>query len=259
MPPDVEKRVFLDLVAAVVLCLAVGCASRLSDFPGRTTRVPIDHLEPVEPTLDERHVAIRRALVGEPELGCVRMIYRPAFEPDMAVAVYPKPPEQTADPADTDFEADFIEATGTVEYVVSLRVAATNLASAYHDPPEGKDHHPFRISETTVPLDSATAEKCFHIWNTMLLRTKYRELPWIGCDGYSAEFQLHTRHGRIWSPPPGLCRDFVDVGHELMRFCKADEEQKQRVHKELTRKLDAFIRALERTGGMKRIPMEPDL
>jgi hypothetical protein len=185
----------------------------------------------------------RKLLKTRADLG--RMTFRPSFEGEFAVSVYPRDAYTS--------RITLTEATKSVWSSLTPRqqgyIPAPGLK---HKERDTSDQIP--IKRIDVDIDRELALAIQKTWQAMLARNPIPDPDaerYISVDGYSAEFSVRMPDGktiiRETSNPHGPpATDLVQVGLLLADYCRAPENERAKRRKELLKGLNHVLQEAQK-------------
>jgi hypothetical protein len=226
--------------------LAVAIVLAFARTPAEGKDVPQFLSEALTPAKRETYYKIldRKLLTTRADLG--RMTFRPSFEGEFAVSVYPRDAYTS--------RITLTEATKSVWSSLTPKqqgyIPAPGLKRQERDT---SDQIP--IKRIDVDIDRELALAIQKTWQAMLARNPIPDPDaerYISVDGYSAEFSVRMPDGktiiRETSNPHGPpATDFVQVGLLLADYCRAPENEREKRREELLKGLNHVLRETQKT------------
>lgn len=176
-----------------------------------------DHLVPLDPHPGDWDIRyskqVRSRLKLDDQPYDLQMLVRPSFSPEYVVRIY-------------GFSSR-VSKTLVVTYTSAEK-------SIWYSMPENNQERKQKdvpVSTKLAELPNPLATRVYKVWERMLRRTRYPQVPHQGLDGTTYEFSFSrvygditmlTAYGEIWSPSerksPLL---FIELGESLIAYCKA--------------------------------------
>lgn len=211
--PTLKNNAILISVFSLILLIAPSA-------PGGTTTHP-KYLAPVNPNDRAYEQAIEKLLDGRQGRGTMIYTESPYAEGDFVISVWGK------DRSDRDVDHPLNN------FLTLIKVSP------------GKPGEAIRKAEIETPIDAHLATSIEKAWANVLLKTRYPQGPYLGLDGWQAEFSVFVRrmgtlYGQLWSPSEGLTKELMDVGFALSKYVEASAEERVLMRKTLMRRLDAL-------------------
>jgi len=233
-----------------LVCLVAVLAFAEASLDAVAKDVPEFLSQPITPSKREIYYKIldRKLLMTPADLG--RMTFRPSFEGEFAVSVYPAAGRSPG----SGFRVTLTEASK------SIWSSLTPKQQGYIPAPDVK--HNERDTSSQIPvkridvnIDRELALAIQRTWQAMLARNPVPDPDaerYISVDGYSAELSVRMPDGktiiRETSNPHGHpTRDFVQVGLLLADYCNAPVRDRPKRRKELLRELQHVLREAQKT------------
>lgn len=207
-----------------------GCPLPVDPFAGITRDSEVshepDHLVPVNPYPSDWHICYSDQLRSRFNLDSfffAQMVVRPSFSGEYVVRLHGRKDENRFDKTTKFF----------------LTYSAADKSIWYSMPENNNTNKQPKVSIVTVTFEipESLAGRIQHLWQRMLLRTRYPEEAGGGLDGVTYEFGIWGVYGETWSPrerkSPLL---FIELGESLIAYCKAAPAQRPAAATEIENK-----------------------
>ncbi|RYD50038.1 MAG: hypothetical protein EOP85_00400 [Verrucomicrobiaceae bacterium] len=195
-----------------------------------------DHLVPFDGDPADwkvRYAGQLRKRLGLESPFYIEMLVQPSFSPEYAVSLIGGP-YWGADPAS--------------EEKLTLRYSIGDKSIWYSIPENNKEkvQKEVTVETKTVDFPKAQGVRIHKLWDRMIGRVRFPEEVNSGLDGTTFAFATRRGRGEVWSPQsrksPLL---LVELGHGLIDYCKAPEEKRADVLKEIVVKIGRLEKYLD--------------
>jgi hypothetical protein len=159
----------------------------------------------------------------------LRAVVMPSFQPEFVVAMQPKDdgfqlvalnPEQSL----WSYIARDMVKNGQIRKIRDDTSGAGEPDSqSTKEPPS--DYHDMPLARCSVDIDAARGERIKHVWQAVLMQTRYDEKGRQGSDGVTFHFSMFVNYqflaGRVWTPaldaPPGM---LAKIAYNMREYCE---------------------------------------